>query len=69
MLETVLLAFLCLGMVFVVISENKNRKYFPYVKQAPDFQFPQTCAAMCNKQHAPCYDICHGCYFQVNLNA
>ncbi|KAG4969609.1 hypothetical protein JHK82_035305 [Glycine max] len=33
--------------------------------KAPDFQFPQTCAAMCNKQHAPCYDICHGCYFQV----
>ncbi|KAG4906857.1 hypothetical protein JHK84_055380 [Glycine max] len=20
---------------------------------------------MCDKQHAPCYDICHGCYFQV----
>ena len=69
MLETVLLAFLCLGMVFVVISENRNRKYFPYVKQAPDFQFPQTCVVMCDKQHAPCYDICHGCYFQVNLNA
>ena len=38
-LETVLLAFLCLGMVFVVISENRNRKYFPYVKQASALLF------------------------------
>ncbi|KAG4946040.1 hypothetical protein JHK87_042047 [Glycine soja] len=31
---------------FYLISENRNRKYFPYVKQAPDFQFPQTCAVI-----------------------
>ncbi|KAG4918075.1 hypothetical protein JHK85_056356 [Glycine max] len=46
-------------------SAAHNWLYIILLYTAPDFQFPQTCAVMCDKQHAPCYDICHGCYFQI----